>query len=159
MEQKQLSRLLLAVLAGVFCCLVAVYGFAVPYFGGRLAFLYPEFSGWYFPWLLFLSLTALPCLAILVCGLKIARNIGKDNSFCYQNASLLHSIALLAAGDVLFFFSGNLILLCWNMSHPAIVLASLLILFVGFAISIVFFVLSRLVKQAARLKEENSLTI
>ncbi len=159
MEHKKLSRLLIAVLAGVFCCLVAVYGFAVPYFGNRFARFYPEFSGWYLPWLIFLSLTALPCLAILCCGLKIARSIGKNDTFSFQNASLLKSIALLVAGDVLFFFAGDLVLLCMNMSHPAILLASLLILFGGLALAIVFFVLSRLVEQAARLREENDLTI
>lgn len=46
-----------------------------------------------------------------------------------------------------------------NMSHPAILLASLLILFGGLALAIAFFVLSRLVEQAARLREENDLTI
>lgn len=62
-------------------------------------------------------------------------------------------------GDVLYFFAGSVLLLLVNKSHPSVLLASLLVDFVGIAASILAALLSRLVRRAAELQEENALTI
>ena len=86
-------------------------------------------------------------------------NIGKDRSFSMDNARLLQRISRLAAGDAVFFFLGNVLLLLLNMSHPGVVLAALVIVFVGVAVAVAAAVLSYLVQKAAALQEQSDLTI
>lgn len=95
----------------------------------------------------------------LYCAWKITANIGKDQSFTEQNASLLKSISILSIGDAGFFFVGNIALLLLNMSHPAVAIASLAVVFVGIAIAVAAAVLSHLVKKAAVLQDESDWTI
>jgi len=72
---------------------------------------------------------------------------------------LLKSISVLSVLDAGFFFVGNIVLLLLNMSHPGVVLASFVIVFVGVAIAVASAVLSHLVKKAAALQEQSDWTI
>ena len=74
-----------------------------------------------------------------------------------DNARCLRTVSLLAALDAAYFFLGNLVLLFLNMSHPGVVLMSLLVVFAGVAVAAA--ALSHLVRKAALLQEENDLTI
>ena len=159
MKQKTLSHWLIAILIGVGLCGLAVYGALLPILAQDLKATYPEFSNRFWPWLIFLWLTAIPCFAALICGLKIAAEIGADRSFSYKNAKLLKSISLCAATDSAFFFLGNLAFLALNLSHPSVALISCLIVFAGVAVAVAAAVLSHLVEKAARINEENELTI
>ena len=76
-----------------------------------------------------------------------------------ENASFLKRIAYCAAGDTVYFFIGNIALWLCGMSHPDVVLASLVIDFVGIAVSVASAGLSHLVEKAAKLQEESELTI
>ena len=159
MEQKTLAKWLKIILIGLGICGLAVYFAVIPSYGISLRTEYPEFSNRFWPWLIFLWLTAVPCYSALVLGWKIASGIGTDRSFTERNAGYLKWISWLAAGDTAFFFLGNLALLFANMSHPGIVLLSLLIVFVGTAAAVAAAALSRLVKKAAALQEQSDLTI
>ena len=159
MEQKTLARWLKVIIVGLAVCGLVVYGLIIPAYGTSLVSQYPEFSGRYWPWLIFLWLTAVPCYAALVLGWKVASGIGADRSFTEANAKYLKWISWLAAGDAAFFFLGNIALLFTNNSHPGIVLFSLLIVFAGTAIAVAAAALSRLVKRAAALQEQSDLTI
>ena len=159
MEQKTLAKWLKIILIGLGICGLAVYFAVIPSYGISLRAEYPEFSNRFWPWLIFLWLTAVPCYSALVLGWKIASGIGNDRSFTERNAGYLKWISWLAAGDTAFFFLGNLALLFANMSHPGIVLLSLLIVFVGTAAAVAAAALSRLVKKAAALQEQSDLTI
>ncbi len=159
MEQKTLSVWLKVILSGLGICGAVVYFVMIPVFGTDLVSQYPEFSGWYWPWQSFLWLTAVPCYAALVFGWLIAVNIGRDNSFSLSNAKYLKWISWLAAGDAVFFFIGNVALLLLNMNHPGVLFASLLVIFVGIAVSVAAAALSHLVRKAAAMREENDLTI
>lgn len=160
MTQKNLSKWLKAVIIGTGIFGLVVFGWIVPAYGGSIASIYPEMSNCYWPWLIFLWLCALPCFVSLYFGWKIAENIGKDNSFSYENSKLLRIISILAAGDSAFFLIGNWALVFLNMSHPgvALIFASLAA-FVGIAVSVVSAALSHLVYKSAVLKNENDLTI
>lgn len=96
---------------------------------------------------------------VLYYGWKISTNIGNDQSFTEQNASLLKSISVLSALDAGFFFVGNIVLLLLNMSHPGVVLASFVVVFVGVAVAVVSAALSHLVKKATALQEQSDWTI
>ena len=159
MEQKSLSKWLKIVILGIAICGLVVYFLIIPSYGGMMARIYPEFSYCYWPWLIFLWGTAVPCYIALYLGWKIAGNIGKDRSFSLENASLLKWIAWLAAGDVCYFFLGNLVLWFSGMNHPGIVLYSLLVDFAGISICVAAAALSHLVKKAADLQEQSDLTI
>ena len=159
MEQKNLSKWLKIILIGVGICGLVVYFLILPSYGISLVGQYPEFSDRYWPWLIFLWLTAVPCYAALVYGWKIASLIGRGRSFSEDNARHLKRISWLAAGDAAFFFLGNIVLLFSNMSHPGIVLLSFLFVFAGAAIAVAAAALSHLVKNAAELQQQSDLTI
>jgi len=61
--------------------------------------------------------------------------------------------------DAGFFFVGNIILFLLSMSHPGVVIASLVIVFVGIAVAVAAAALSHLVKKAAVLQEQSDWTI
>ena len=159
MEQKTLSKWLKLILLGMGICGLAVYLMVVPSFGDSLCSQYPEFAGRYWPWLIFIWVSGIPCYAVLVLGWRIAANIGRDASFSLENARFLRSIAVLAALDAAYVFLGNLAMLFLDMSHPGVVLLSLLVVFAGAAVAVAAGALSHLVRKAALLQEENDLTI
>lgn len=159
MEQKSLSKWLKLILLGMGICGLAVYFLIVPSFGDSLRSQYPEFADRYWPWLIFIWVSGVPCYAVLALGWRIAVNIGRDASFSLANARCLGSIARLAAGDAAFVFLGNVALLFLNMSHPGVALLSLLVVFAGAAVAVAAAALSHLVRKAALLQEENDLTI
>ena len=159
MEQKGLATWLKIILVGVGICGLVVYFVVFPSYGESLVSDYPEFSNRFWPWLIFLWISGIPCYAVLVFGWKIAANIGRDQSFSNANAKYLKWIAWLAAGDGVFFFVGNMVLLFTNMSHPGIALFSLLVVFAGVAVAVASAVLSHLVQKAAVLQEQSDLMI
>ena len=159
MEQKTLSNWLKYMIVGTGLCGLVVYALVIPTLGVNLCEQYPEFSGWFWPWLIFLCGSGIPCYAVLSLAWRIATNIGMDRSFSEENAKMLLKISCLAAGDAGFFFVGNIILLLLNMNHPGVVLASFGIVFVGIALSVAFAALSHLVKKAAALQEQSDWTI
>ena len=159
MEQKSLARWLRIILIGVGLCGLAVHFFIIPSYGQAIVLANSEFSHYYWPWLIFLLASGIPCYMVLVFGWKIAGKIGRDQSFSYENARYLKWIAYLAAGDALFFFLGNLVLACLNMNHPAVILCSLIVVFAGVAVAVAAAALSHFVKKAADLQEQSELTI
>lgn len=159
MNQLKLSKWLKAVIIGAGICGTIIYFYVFPSLGKDIIASNPEFSSWFWPWLIFLWITSIPCYAVLICIWKITKEIKKDNSFCKKNADLLKLIAIFAAGDSAFLFTGNIILLLLNMNHPGIVLLALFIVFAGIAITVTAALLSHLVYKAAQIHEENKLTI
>lgn len=159
MEQKGLAIWLKIILVGVGICGLVVYFVVFPSYGESLVNDYPEFANRFWPWLIFLWISGIPCYAVLLFGWKIATNIGRDQSFSNANAKYLKWIAWLAAGDGIFFFVGNIIFLFTNMSHPGVALFSLLVVFAGVAVAVASAVLSHLVQKAAVLQEQSDFTI
>lgn len=159
MNQKTLSVVLKIVTVCAAVCIGIIFFMAVPCYGKAVAIKYPEFAYCYAPWLVFLLIFSLPCFAALFFGWKIAENIGLDNSFSYENAKHLGKISVLAGADTAFFFAGNIVLFCLNMSYPGILLLSLFADFAGGAVCIICAALSHLVQKAAAMKAENDLTI
>ncbi len=159
MKQKSLSNWLKAIIIGMGIIGLVFYGLVVPELGNDLVSHYPEYSSAYYLWIGFLWLTAVPCYIVLYFAWKISDNIGKDNSFCKENAVSMKHISTLAAGDSIFFFAGNIIYLIIGFNHPSIVLAALAVVFIGISIAVAAAVLSHLILKATEMKEENDLTI
>ena len=160
MTQKNLAKWLKALIIGTGIFGIIIFGMLIPAYGASFASLNPELAYCYWPWLAFLWLCAVPCFVSLFFGWKIAKNIGEDRSFSFDNSRLLKIIAFLALGDCAFFFLGNWALLFMNMNHPGVVLIfSPLVIFVGIAVAVVCFALSHLVYKSALLQNESDLTI
>ena len=159
MEPVKLAKWIKLVLAGAGLCGLFVYAAILPAFGLSLVAQYPELGYCYRPWLIFLCLTGVPCYVALALGWRIAGNIGRNRSFCMENAGFMRWIAWLAAGDAAFFFLGNLALWLGSMNHPSVMLASLLVVFAGVAVTIVAAALSHLIRKAADLQTQSDLTI
>lgn len=159
MEQKALARHLRLILLGVGILGLLACFLVIPMYGLSLKSLYPEFENRFWPWLIFLWFSAVPCFVSLVLLWRVADSIGQDRSFSEENARYLQQISRLFAADAAFFFIGNIVLLLLNMSHPSVMLASLAIVFVGIAASVAAAVLSRLSLKASVLQEQSELTI
>lgn len=160
MKQSSLAKRLKFAIIGIGLCGLIVYAVVIPILGMQLRRQWNgEFSGLFWPWLVFLWATAIPCAAALVLSWRIASNIGADRSFSMENAGLLHGISVLIAADSAFFFLGNLIYWLLNLSHPGVVIAAFPVAFAGVAISVAAAALSHLVRKAAELQEQSDLTI
>ena len=159
MKQKSLSNWLKAIIIGMGIVGLVFYGLVVPALGNDLVSHYPEYIDGGYLWSGLLWLTALPCYIVLYLAWKISDNIGKDNSFCKENALGMKYISTLALGDSIFFFAGNIIYLIIGFNHPSVILAALAVVFIGISIAVAAAVLSHLILKAAQLKEENDLTI
>ena len=146
-------------IVGMAVCGAIVYAGVIPAFGDSLRAAYPEFSNRYWPWLFFLWATGIPCAAVLVIGWNIAEGIGRDQSFTLDNARRLEWIARLAVADAGAVLLGNVAYLLLDLSHPGVLLLSLLVVFVGMAVAVIAYALSRLVRKAAGLQEQSDLTI
>ena len=159
MNQKTLSLWLKLVLAGAAVCLAAVFVWVLPWGEGALMEEHPVFREYGGAWTALLGVCAAVCLAGIAVGWRIAANIGRDRSFCMENARNLGIIAVLAAADGVLFFVGNAVFLACGMSHPALFFRSLLPVFLAAAASVGAAALSHLVQKAAVLQEQNDLTI
>ena len=159
MSQKSLSKWLKGIVAGMAACGVIIYLYLIPIWGKDLAEANPEFSYCYFPWLVAILISAIPCFCVLYFGWKISSEIGKDNSFSMKNAAYLKNIAILAALDSAYFFVVNLVFMILGMNHPGIFLLSLMVVFAGVVVTVAAAALSHLVQKAAEIERENELTI
>lgn len=159
MDQKGLSFWLKLVLVGVAICGAAVYFVILPVWGDSIVTNNPEFADWFWPWLIFLWGTSIPCAWALVCAWGVFDRIGRDESFSVKNARALKRISYLAAADAVYFFVGQVVLFLANRNHPGVLLLSQLIVFAAVGIAVASAALSHLVYKAAALREENELTI
>lgn len=85
--------------------------------------------------------------------------IARDNSFSKENARYLKRICMLALLDSVYFFLANLVMLFLDMNHPGILLGSLFVDFAGVAVAVTAAALSHLALKAAKIQQENQLTI
>ena len=160
MKQKTLAIMLLFVIVGVAACGILVYSVIVPELGKDLASQgNGEFAYLYKPWLYFILGTAVPVAAALVISVVIAINIMKNRSFCRTNARLMGVISILAAADTAYFFIGNVVFLLRNMSHPGVMIFSMITCIAGAVVTVVAAALSHYAYKAAELKEQCDLTI
>ena len=117
-----------------------------------------------------LAYLAWPCLGLFWVGLaivaaalafawRIFAEIGRDNSFCAENARRLRIISGLALTDTLLCAAGIVALFLLRALHPGVFLLLLLITAVGAGITVAAAALSHLTLKAAVLQDENDLTV
>lgn len=119
-----------------------------------------EISNIQVPWLIFIWSTAVPMIPALICSWLTAKNIGKGNPFCMDNAKRLKQISICAGADAILVLLVNILFLILPaMSHPMVFIFSMVVVCIGVAIAVCAEGLSQLIKNAANLQEESDLTI
>lgn len=159
MKQKELARWLqgIVVLGWIACALLAFP--IAPKLAQDAAMDIPE-----------LAYLAFPLLSVFWIGLAVVAialwyawcifgEIGRDNSFCPQNAQRLRVISWLALADTLLCILVILALLLLGGLHPGVFLLLLLLAVIGTGITVAAASLSHLTLKAAMLQDENDLTI
>ena len=159
MKQKTVSMWMKGILLGLGLSGLVFYFVAIPMIGQSVAKMFPEYSAAYWPWMIFIWLTGVPCFAFLPVGWSIASNIARGKAFSLQNAKLLRTVGFLAAGDAVFFSVGNVVFLFFNINHIGIVMGSVLVSFLAFSVAVAAMALSLLTRNASDIREENELTI
>ena len=141
----------LAVLAAIF------YGFVFPQLIRDMGEV--EFTWLVGPATVAVSLSAIPIAIALVLFWQICTEIGRDNSFCHQNAWRLSGIGFCALADTAYCVVGTVTIFAITGGHPGVFLVAATAIFIGLAIALAAFLLSHLVLKAAELKDEHDLTI
>lgn len=159
MKQKELSRWLrvVVVIGWIACLLLSVV--VVPKLATDAAVDWPEFSYLAMPCLTIFWLGMIPVALALWYAWKIFGEIGRDNSFCRENARRLRVISWLALTDTVLCVLSTIALLLLNALHPGIFLLMLLIAVIGAGLTVAAAALSHLTLKAAILQEDSDLTI
>ena len=138
----------------------AVFFWFAPMMAQECLRMYPELARLYAPGLAFCGWIALLCYGMLFLFANVAHRVLWGESFCRENARAFRrmgALALLAALSmpvVLLFFGAV------NVDSGPGVLLLTAAGFVGFlAVALLLFPLAELVDQAARIQDENALTI
>lgn len=159
MKQKELSIWLrvITAAAGVCCALLAFV--IVPSVGCRAAERMPEFSGLFWPCLIFFWVSVVPVAWALVLAWRIFARIGRDRSFCMENAAALRSISRLAALDTALYVAAAVVMALNGLGTEILLLIFLGVVFIGICVCICCAALSHLTRKAAEMQSENDLTI
>ena len=171
MKQKELSILLRIVV--ILCCLVWLV-FA-NWFGRMLGLAVME-DAYVVAFPLLLCLMLLPPLLVFWDAWNIFTQIGRNNSFCVENARRLRRISFCALTDTVL----DIVLLVYGVIHRFRFVARfapddimkelgedlfldvvrfLFVAFIGVAVTVAAAALSHLTLKAAQLQDENDLTI
>lgn len=159
MKQKELSRWIkaIAALGGLGVLFLGLV--VAPKLSLDCAAAAPEFASLRWPCLIFVWSTTLPVLAVAVCAWLIGANIGRDRSFCVENASMLRFCCYMAVLDTVAYLAAGVLLACMSALHVSIALLILAICALGVACAVVFAALSHLTLKAHQMQSENDLTI
>ncbi len=159
MKQKELARWLRAIVAVCWglCALLALV--LMPQAFATLAAEHPDIAWLTWPRLLVFWAALLPVVLALWQGWQIFGEIGRDNSFCLENAQRLKIISYLAIGDTLLVVIYGIALTLMKALYLPVLLLHLTVIFVGIAVAVATAALSHLTRKAALLQDENELTI
>lgn len=159
MKQESLAAWLKGIIVGVFLCGLILCFYVLPFWGREVIEGNLKLEQGFLPWLILLWIASLPCFGVLILGWKVAGEIGADQSFSEKNARYLKYVSILALTTSAFVFLGNLLYFILGFSRLGILFLSCIAAFVGVAVSVACALISHLVYKAARMQEENELTI
>lgn len=156
---KQLARCCKISLTGGCLCLAAVYLVAVPGVAAGLLRQAPELADRFWPWLLLVEATALPCILVALWGWKLTGEIGRGNAFSGESARLVKRTSTALLLDAALFLAGNVVYFLLGISHPAVALLALFVCAAAAVFGLAARALAQLVGEAARLREDSELVI
>lgn len=161
MSRKTMSRMLRGalVIGGVLCGLF-VFAFLPFYVKEQIRCEMAE-AGCFWPCVSFGVILSLPVFAALVpCWEFFGTLREQGGAFTKRNALLFAQISRLALADTILFPVGVIVLAAMGYGFAALTVVGIpLGIFCGGTVSLVCHVLSRMVGEAAALREENDMTI
>lgn len=159
MKHKELSRWLKVLVVSA-CVVVAVLAFViVPSVAEKIAKSSAKYAHLEWPFVIFIWVSTIPVIIITIISWKMFTRIGNDNSFCVENSICLKHISRLSLLEVIYYFTGTMILLFIDLLHTSLIITSAVIIFIAFALAVLSAALSHLVMKAWLLKNENDLTV
>ncbi len=159
MKQSTIARAL-----KIFTVCVAAVGsffffFYVPVLIWQMSLAERETSWLRWPGTVGMWVIALLCYLALWEFWRICTRIGRDDSFCRENARSMRHIGILAFVAAALILGGTIFLMVLHYLNAAGFLVIFFILCVAVGIGVLCSALSKLIENAASLKEENDLTI
>ena len=164
MNQRMLARWLKTVAVLVCAIFAAFFFYMVPRFvtntdRAMLFGFVPSSPEMATAFLIAVECSVIPCFATVMHFFRIASNIGRDQSFCMENARRLMKISRWTLVDIAWCALITVVFAVLDTIHLRLIGIALGIMLVGSAFAGVVSVLSHLAEKAARLKEENDLTV
>jgi len=159
MEQKRIANMLKVFTIGVGLIGALFFFVYAPVLIGDLAAMYPEAAFLKWPGIIGVWVIAVFCYIALVEFWKICTRIGKDNSFCNENANSMKRISLLAFLTAVLMILAAIFLGFMNFLGIAYFLICFFAVCIAIGVGVVCLALSALIRRAAQIKEENDLTI
>ena len=159
MSSKDLGNLMRCSVIAAAACGMFLCAYILPLWGQGIVASAPELESWFFPWLVFSWLLAIPCFAILVFIWKVSRSVMNETVFTAQTANWVKTGAILLLSDAAFLLLGNSALLFCGMNHPGVLLFSAIGATFAAALALLAAVLSRYLTKAAVLQEESEGTL
>ena len=135
-------------------CGIAVCFYLLPSLGMLIRDNNPGYANFYFPWLIFLWVTIMPCFAVLVFIWKVSTAIKLETVFTLKTASYFTACTIILFCDVVFFFAGNIVFLLLGLNHVWIMFLSLIAGIFGTTLTVLMAFFSRYLTKAATLQEE-----
>lgn len=121
--------------------------------------MYPEIASLKETAILCIVVIALLCYIAIYNFWNICTQMKLGNSFCYKNAKAMRNIGIIAGIILLILLTGTIFLgIIGYLSGPFVVMMFFLV-FVTCGIIVICIALSKLIENAAKIKEENDLTI
>lgn len=158
-KQQRLARCLRALTILGWCGCGVLAFFVAPVTAEESAWMEPTLAWLQWPGLICFWAAMIPVVLALWHAWKIFGEIGRDNSFCLENARRLKIISRLALGDTVACLVGLVLLLCLGAMPPGLFLLLLAVIGMGAAIAVAAAALSHLTRKAAAIQDENDLTI
>ena len=160
MDEKRLTLLMRLVIILIGLCGVMICLFWLPMSSGKgwVAFSWAELkkveflAQYAFQWLI-----SLPCFWLLIMAWKMTLDMQKGRLFIEQNVLLVKKATVILLVNIILYLAGNITFsaLGWN----AWLVLQLFAALVGLIITILLFIFSQYLMQAAVLQEESDLTI
>ena len=118
MNNQNLTKILKLLIIGLSISGIIIYLCIFPFIGKYFIEVLPEASSWYWPWLSFSWITAIPCFIVLVLMWQFSSTIKDNEVFSKLNAKRILNISKLSILDTIIVIIGNIILLFADKNHP-----------------------------------------
>ncbi len=161
MDKKMIAYLLKLVTVLVFIVFLFAGLYLVPVYMRFMQHYVPSIGPVFIGVLVYINLSFVPVYLCLVMAWQVFTTIAKDTAFCLENGTRLLRAAWLALADVVMVVGFYLFMRLGfaNLINPFFLFLTLGFIVLGLSAAIVCFALSKLVTQAAELKQEADLTI
>lgn len=150
MNRRELSIWLRGIVAIFFLLGTALFFVILPLAGRQQMIESPRLVEVFWPALVFLWLTAVPIYMILISAWRIFAEIGRDNSYCNENATRLKFISYLSMIESVLYMLALILLFVLGYTTTTVVLLCMFVVVIGVAFSVATASLSHIVEKNCR---------